>query len=387
MPIYLINAHADVEKNAPLERKIRGLLPNAIKSKSLETITREMSGRDHELVHVIFLAPSNDASYVDLLVRTAETYRRRIFFILVSDEISGSDYKRLMRSGGADWVSANAPAQEILDIVARPPAGSDVAAPERARPILVSFVPSAGGVGNSTLAVEVAMQLRKAKATANRRVCLVDLDFQTSHVCDYLDIEPRLHIEEISANPKRLDSQLFEVFVTHHSSGVDVFASPRSKFDACGLDFAALDALFGLISTRYDLIMIDFPVNWYSWTPKVLAASSGIIVSGVNSIPGLRQIAEALTALRATTDVFGELRVAINNCERGLFGQVARRQHVKSVLPGEQIFYVRNDPAVLESINTGMPMALTGSRRRIGKDIAKITEFCSGLTSPSTAVA
>jgi pilus assembly protein CpaE len=386
MPIYLINAHADVEKSAPLERKIRGVLPNAIKSKNLETITREMSGGDHELVHVIFLAPSNEATYVDLLVRTAETYRRRIFFILVSDEISGSDYKRLMRSGGADWVSANAPAQEILDIVVRPTAAAGVAVPERARPILVSFVPSAGGVGNSTLAVEVAMQLRKTKATANRRICLVDLDFQTSHVCDYLDIEPRLHIEEISANPKRLDSQLFEVFVTHHSSGVDVFASPRSKFDTCGLDFAALDALFGLISTRYDLIMIDFPVNWYSWTPKVLAASSGIIVSGLNSIPGLRQIAEALTALRATTDVFGELRVAINNCERGLFGQVARRQHVKSVLPGEQIFYVRNDPAVLESINTGVPMALSGSRRRIGKDIAKITEFCSGLTSPSTAV-
>jgi pilus assembly protein CpaE len=387
MPIYLINAHADVEKSVPLEQEIRGLLPNVIKSKNLETITREMSAGDQEFIHVIFLAPSNDATYVDLLVRTTEAYRRRIFFILVSDEISGSDYKRLMRSGGADWVSANAPAQEILDIVVRPTAGSDVAVSERTRPILISFVPSAGGVGNSTLAVEVAMQLRKTKATANRRICLVDLDFQTSHVCDYLDIEPRLHIEEISANPKRLDSQLFEVFVTHHSSGVDVFASPRSKFDTCGLDFAALDALFGLISTRYDLIMIDFPVNWYSWTPKVLAASSGIIVSGVNSIPGLRQIAEALTTLRATTGVFGEIRVAINNCERGLFGQVARRQHVESVLPGEQIFYVRNDPAVLESINTGMPMALSGSRRRIGKDIAKITEFCSGLTSPSAAVA
>jgi pilus assembly protein CpaE len=277
--------------------------------------------------------------------------------------------------------------QEILDIVVRPPAGSGVAVSERARPILMSFVPSAGGVGNSMLAIEVAMQLRRGKAAANRRVCLVDLDFQTSHVCDYLDIEPRLHIEEISANPQRLDSQLFEVFVTHHSSGVDVFASPRSKFDTCGLDFAALDGLFGLISSRYDLILIDFPVNWYSWTPKIIAASTGIMVSGINSIPGLRQIAEALTTLRATTDVFGEVRVAINNCERGLFGRVARRQHVESVLPGEQIFYVRNDPAVLESINTGMPMALSNSRRRISKDIAKITEFCSCLTSPSAAVA
>jgi pilus assembly protein CpaE len=290
-----------------------------------------------------------------------------------------------VRSGGADWVSASAPAQEILDIIVQRPARPEAAVTAKTRPILVSFVPSAGGVGNSTLAIEVAIQMRRGNATANRRVCLVDLDFQTSHVCDYLDIEPRLHIEEISANPERLDNQLFEVFASHHDSGLDVFASPRSKFDTCGLDFAALDGLFGLISTRYDLIMIDFPLSWYSWTPKIIAASSGIIVSGVNSIPGLRQIAETLTTLRTTTDLFGEIRVAINNCERGLFGRVARRQHVASVLSGEQIFYVRNDSAALESINTGMPMALSHPRRGISKDIAKMTAFCNGLTSAAVA--
>jgi pilus assembly protein CpaE len=385
MPIYLVNAHEDAEKTVQLEQKIRGLLPGIINAKNLENVTRKISGGDSELAHVIFLAPGDDATYVDLLVRTAEMHRKRALFILVSDELSGSDYKRLVRSGGADWVSANAPAQEILDIIVQRPAGPEAAVTAKTRPILVSFVPSAGGVGNSTLAIEVAIQMRRGNATANRRVCLVDLDFQTSHVCDYLDIEPRLHIEEISANPERLDNQLFEVFASHHNSGLDVFASPRSKFDTCGLDFAALDGLFGLISTRYDLIMIDFPLSWYSWTPKIIAASSGIIVSGVNSIPGLRQIAEALTTLRTTTDLFGEIRVAINNCERGLFGRVARRQHVASVLSGEQIFYVRNDPAALESINTGMPMALSHPRRGISKDIAKMTAFCNGLTSVAVA--
>jgi pilus assembly protein CpaE len=385
MPIYLVNAHEDAEKTVQLEQKIRTLLPGIIKAKNLENVTRKISGGDSEFAHVIFLAPSNDATYVDLLVRTAEIHRKRALFILVSDELSGSDYKRLVRSGGADWVSASAPAQEILDIIVQRPAGPEAAVTAKTRPILVSFVPSAGGVGNSTLAIEVAIQMRRGNATANRRVCLVDLDFQTSHVCDYLDIEPRLHIEEISANPERLDNQLFEVFVSHHNSGLDVFASPRSKFDTCGLDFAALDGLFGLISTHYDLIMIDFPLSWYSWTPKIIAASSGIIVSGVNSIPGLRQIAEALTTLRATTDLFGEIRIAINNCERGLFGRVARRQHVASVLSGEHIFYVRNDPAALESINSGMPLALGHPRRGISKDIAKMAAFCNGLTSVAVA--
>ena len=386
MPIYLLNANTDVEKAAQVEQKIRETMPEVIKIKDLENIAREIKWGDKELMYVLFLAPSGNTGYIDVLVRIADTYRKRIFFIVISDEISGSDYKRLVRSGGADWVSANTAAQEILDIIVRRQAGSEVRSEEGPNPVLVSFVPSAGGVGNSTLAIETAIQLGKAKATAGRRVCLIDLDFQTSHVCDYLDIEPRLQIQEISTNPERLDSQLFDIFISHHDSGLDVFASPRSKFDTCGLDFSALDALFGMISGRYDLILIDLPVNWSSWTSKIIAASGGILVTGTNTIPGLRQIAEALTTVRAITEVSGEIRVVVNNCERGLFGRVARRQHVESILDSETVLYVRRDLAALESINTGTPMAFGGGRRKINKDIAGITTFCAGLKSSVSAV-
>jgi pilus assembly protein CpaE len=387
MPIYLLNAHADVEKTAQIEQEIRETMPEVIKIKDLENIARELKWGDKELTYVLFLAPSGSAGYIDVLVRIADTYRKRIFFIVISDEISGIDYKRLVRSGGADWVSANASAQEILDIIDRRRVGSDARSEEGPNPVLVSFVPSAGGVGNSTLAIETAIQLRKTKSTASRRVCLIDLDFQTSHICDYLDIEPRLQIEEISTTPERLDSQLFEVFVSHHNSGLDVFASPRSKFDTCGLDFSALDALFSMISGRYDLILVDLPVSWFSWTSKIIAASGGIVVTGVNSIPGLRQIAETLTTVRETTDVFGEIRVVVNKCERGLFGRVARRQHVQSVLQHEKILYVRKDDLALESINTGVPMALGTSHGKISQDILGIATFCSGLQSSPAAVA
>jgi pilus assembly protein CpaE len=387
MPIYLLNANPDAEKTAGIEQKIRETIPEVIKIKDLENIAREIKWGDKELMYVLFLAPSGNTGYIDVLVRIADTYRKRIFFIVISDEISGSDYKRLVRSDGADWVSANAAAQEILDIIVRRRAGSEVRSEEGPNPVLVSFVPSAGGVGNSLLAIETAIQLRKAKATAGRRVCLIDLDFQTSHVCDYLDIEPRLQVQEISIDPERLDSQLFDVFVSHHDSGLDVFAAPRSKFDTCGLDFSALDALFGMISGRYDLILIDLPVNWFSWTSKIIAASGGIVVTGLNSIPGLRQIAETLTTVRETSDIFGEIRVVVNKCERGLFGRVARRQHVESVLKHEKILYVRNDDAALESVNAGVPMALGASRRKISQDILPITTFCTGLQSSPAEVA
>jgi pilus assembly protein CpaE len=327
---------------------------------------------------------ANDSSYLSKLIDQALRFGDGIVPIVVSDEISATDYKRLVRAGGADWVSANAVPQDILEIISRRRGMQPRA--DRPAPVVASFVPCAGGVGNTTLAVEVATYLKTAKAAAGRNVCIVDLDFQTSHVCDYLDIEPRLQIEEISRNPERLDAHLLEIYISRHAaSGLHVFAAPRSKLDVCGLNISALDALFDMISERYDLIIIDFPATWFGWTSRIVAGSDGVVVTGVNSVPGLRQLAETIAVVRDSRGPAAPMAVVLNRCERSLLGGVARRHHVEKVVGDETVFYVREEPLVLQSINTGSPMALSRSARKTMREIASIAEFCAGLTSTRAA--
>ena len=70
----------------------------------------------------------------------------------------------------------------------------------------------------------------------------------------------------------------------------------------------------------------------------------------------------------------------INRCDRTLLGGVERRQHVESVLGQEQVFYVGNDSvAMIESSNTGTPLALSGASRKTSKEISAIAEFCVGI--------
>jgi pilus assembly protein CpaE len=215
----------------------------------------------------------------------------------------------------------------------------------------------------------------------------VDLDFQGSHICDYLDIEPRLQIQEISSNPARLDAHLFDIFISRHSSGLHVFAAPRSKFDACELNIAALDRFLEMVSLRYDLIIIDLPPTWFAWTPQIVSASDGIIVTGLNSIPSLRQTVETLATVRDATHPGAQIAVAVNRCERHLIGGIARRRHVESVLGNERVFYVGEEPMAIQSINAGAPMALTNSYRSIAKDIAAVAAFCAQLKSSRSALA
>src|SRR5712671_2150453 len=235
MQIFLFSASVDSARLGDLEHRIRAKLPDVRIVSRMEEVTKALpktAGSDGALACILFPVVLNASASLDRMVSIAGEYRDSLFFIFISDDIPASDYKRLVQTGGADWASTLGAPEEILDILARVGRGgaADIAtASPTTEPVLVAFVPSAGGVGNSTLAIEVGIQLKSGKRTRGRRICLLDLDFQNSHVCDYLDIEPRMQIHEIAANPERLDAQLFDLFVSHHNSGLDVLAAPRSR--------------------------------------------------------------------------------------------------------------------------------------------------------------
>src|SRR5262245_3683482 len=196
MQVYFFTAGTESSELKELESRIRSAVPSLRKLANLDAVTgaRARDGASANDDQICIIIPVLTGTSFDRMANIAEREHRGIFFIFVSTEISASDYKRLVRSSGADWVSIQGAPQEILDIISR--VGRSEVSPshaEQVRPAIVTFVPSAGGVGNATLAIETAVQVKRAKQTGARRVCLLDLDLRASHICDYLDIEPRFN--------------------------------------------------------------------------------------------------------------------------------------------------------------------------------------------------
>ena len=391
MATYLLRGNAESHVRSPIEGALPAAIPGLVEVPSLKRVFENSKANGRDPTIVLVTTPAEDQGYFDQLVDVAAQYRHELFLVLIGDEISASDYKRLVRTGGADWVSAKTGVREVTDIIERrrqqalAPDSPQARAADGRRPVTISFVPSAGGVGNSTLMLEAAAYLKKGKNSQNRKMCLVDLDFQTSHLCDYLDSEPRLQIEELSNAPERLDDQLLETFTTHHGSGIDVIASPRSKFSSERLNVTALDALFNMITRRYDLVFIDHPLTWFSWTPQVIGASDAALITGINTIPCLRQISETLGEIRSCGTGSMKLAVVLNRCERTLIGLIARRKHAERVLRDEQVFYVSERAEAVESVNMGIPIMLGDSATKLQSELTPLGEFCAGVTSTRRA--
>src|SRR5499426_3968062 len=172
MQIYFFTAGTDSSELNELESRIRSTVPSLRQLANLTEITPERAASANpDQIYIIF--PVLAATSFDRMANIAEQEHRGIFFIFISREISASDYKRLVRSGGADWVSMEGAPQEILDIISRTNRKHvSSAGGERGRPAIVAFLPSSGGVGNATLALETAVQIKLAKEARSRRVCL-----------------------------------------------------------------------------------------------------------------------------------------------------------------------------------------------------------------------
>lgn len=382
MAIYLMVPDPSNDQVAAIQERLQKIIPEARKITKVDDVADEIKKFPQRRNVVIYVVPSISSDGITQLINISTHYHQRIFLILVSNEISATDYKRLIQSGGADWVAATSKLEEIPELIHKQTVGypTSNSAEAKTKPVVISFLPSVGGVGNTTIALEALLQIKHDKAYGRHKLAYVDLDFQTSHVCDFLDIEPRLQIAEIFDRPERLDDQLFELFISHDKSGIDVFAAPRSKLDPCEINIEGLDALLGMVQRRYDFIFLDLPVSWYSWTVPIIENSTAVILTGVNTIPCLHQMRATLDMILKSKTPSAQVAIVINRITRGILGRVKRQRHVKSVLTGESIFYVREDPLAINRVNTGTPLARGGTGKS-SKDYINIAVFCTKVQS------
>jgi pilus assembly protein CpaE len=329
----------------------------------------------------LVLIPVIGACQVDVerVIGLASQFRGHAFVIYVADEISQAHYKALIRTGVADCVSWTSAMREIAEISRRAHAG----APEPARPgaaggsprTVVSFAGTSGGAGNTTLALETGICLASLKGKDARRTALVDLDFQRSVMADYLDLSPRLDIAELVRNPQRLDKYMLDIFTSKHPSNLDIFACANSNIDFCAIDGSVVFSLLDQLNERYDTILLDAPRCWTAWLDGVLMNSDLVFVTGRYSVPSVKQIARELKHLRELKLGPEHAGVIFNQCQKHFLGGVVRNSDIDAILAGQRLFYVQQDSSLaLECANTGASMVQTNPRRRICRDIKKISE-------------
>ena len=262
--------------------------------------------------------------------------------------------RQLLQMRVADFLVKPVAPLDLVRACARAAQGAKSGTPNEAR--IYTFLPASGGVGLTTLAIETAMQLMRGGGERSS-TCLVDLDFQHGACCDYLDLEPRLDLDEIEPRPDRLDRQLLEVMISEHPSGLKVIAAPSRPAEMRSFDFEVVTRLLDLVAAHFDNVVIDVPRTWFAWTDSVLVGSNRLFIVTEMTVPGLKHARHLVSVIRERLADGPKPEVIVNRFEQRLFGPGLRKADIEQALGDSLAVMVPNNfRLVSEAIDRGVPL-------------------------------
>ncbi len=289
--------------------------------------------------------------------------------IVVGQEFDPATARVMMQLRVSDFLVKPISTADLVRSCVRALKGSEAAASESQ---VLTFMPVAGGVGNTTIALETAFLLHNS-AVRGASTCVVDLNFQQGVCAEYLDLEPRFDITEIENQPERLDRRLLDVMLSKHESGLSVLAAPVQPTEMRSFNADVVIRMLDLVSAYFDNVVIDMPRTWFPWTEAVLLGSDRLFLVTEMTVPCLRHTQRLIKAIDQAVGKQIKPQVIANRFEKRAFENGIRQADVEEILGDHFVGGISNNyRLVREAVDRGVPLHSIDKNSNVVNDLKRI---------------
>jgi pilus assembly protein CpaE len=162
---------------------------------------------------------------------------------------------RVVRAGAREFLTLPTNPEELLETIQRLVRRDEGQGTAQRGPQVVTLTGAAGGVGCTTLTVNLATTL--AKMSSQHEVILADFDLMFGSTDACLDIIPDRTLIEVVQNIDRLDATLLKRSLTRHASGLYVLPHPVAMEDSARVDPETLRRLLAMLKSSFPTVLID----------------------------------------------------------------------------------------------------------------------------------
>jgi pilus assembly protein CpaE len=161
-----------------------------------------------------------------------------------------------LQSGVTDYIVKPLTSQLIARALNKGIGTREAGAIQKKLGTMSALIGARGGVGTTTIAVNLAWHLANRQ---NRRVALIDLDLQNGDCALTLNIKPSPGMREALVNPTRIDSTLLERVMTPVGPRLFVLSSEESLGDDLEITTEGVDTLVGALREQFHYVIVDVP--------------------------------------------------------------------------------------------------------------------------------
>jgi pilus assembly protein CpaE len=243
--------------------------------------------------------------------------------------------------------------------------------------VVTLFAPK-GGVGRTTLAVNLAVAMAGEQ---RQSVTLVDGSFQFGDVGVLLNLNPKnKSIIDVVADPSSTDDDLVDTTLINHSTGIKVLLAPPSPEMAELITVDQIRRMMGRLRDTNDFTVVDLWPHFNDVSLALLDMSDVILtvltleITNIKNIRLFLEVAEQLG--------YGDrLKLVLNRADSAFGIRVADVENSVGRKIDHQV--VSDGRTVVYALNRGVPFVWSNSQAPVSEDILKISRaLVSGEGSP-----
>jgi pilus assembly protein CpaE len=235
---------------------------------------------------------------------------------------------------------------------------------------LITIIGSKGGVGTTTVAVNLAVSL--CHANPDRSVALVDLNPQFGDAALFLDMEATHTMGDVAKNMTRLDETFLMSILSKHSSGLYLLPSANAVEEIGLLTPEAAEKTLELLQTMFDYVVIDSGDSLADTTLATLNISPTVFLVCTLTLPVLRNTKRLLNILSHLHYPTENISIIVNRYEKHTEVSLG---NLEEVLGRKASWMIPNDYfTTMNAINKGQPLSAISARADVTKNFSKLAQ-------------
>ena len=320
----------------------------------------------------------------------AQAKSQNIKVILITADVSPAILHNLLREGGDEFVPYPLPEGELERAIERVMTPTEVVAatpvegePDRPKiaggdrhGVIIPVHGLAGGIGATTMAVNLAWELANQGKDATEKVCLLDFDFQFGTTSTYLDLPRRETVVELLTDTESMDSESFMQALAPFEDKMFVLTAP---FDMIPLDLISPDdikRIVAMAASHFDYVVIDMPSTMVEWSQTVLEAAHVYFAMIELDMRSAQNTLRLKRAMQAEDLPFEKIRFILNRAPgfTDLNGKARVKRLAESLGIGIEVLMPDGGKPVAQNADHGVPMASGIPKNPLRKEIAKLAK-------------
>src|SRR5262249_37856370 len=203
---------------------------------------------------VVIVALDGDQAKALNLISQLKSDHPELPILAVSARGDGQSILQALRAGAKEFLTQPVILEDLLTALQRLGQGNKLNGQVKHSSFVVAVLGSRGGVGSTSLAVNLGCTLAQEKSNG---VALVDLDLALGDADVALDLIPDHTLADVAQNIDKLDMQFLRRAMGKHSTGLALLPHPMRIEELALIHEDHLHRLIGLLRASYTHLIVD----------------------------------------------------------------------------------------------------------------------------------